>query len=473
MNRTMKMLSQVGFIVLMGVSLVSEAAARKPNVILVMADDMGLECLSVYGGAPYKTPHLDRMAKQGVLFTDAYSNAMCTPTRVKLMSGRYNFRNYEMFAYMNPDIYTIGNLMKDAGYATAIIGKHQLNGYGKYAVPMEERWPRFKKNGFDEFCMWNAKLDFNTTPDQYHKPVIEQNGQVLRYDGELKGRFGPDVLMEYACDFIHRKKAEPFFVYYPMMLPHAPFIPTPDSEDPNCTDRDKNQQDMVAYVDKLMGRLLAHLEAEGVLDNTLVLFCGDNGTYHRINRSLNGRKLTTGKMYLTDDGTRAILLAYWKGGMKGGQVCGDLIDFSDFMPTLADVAGVAPPADTDGVSFLPQIKGEKGTPREWILVEHDPGMAPQYDYLGRWVRNHTHKLYQDGRVYNSKVDPDETNDLAQSTDPEDRAAIELLTAAMNTLPAWNPKTPKEDAKSRRLARQKAEREKKKQAQQSKQNEDVK
>ncbi|TWT81504.1 Arylsulfatase [Planctomycetes bacterium CA13] len=435
----------------------SAATASKPNVILVMADDMGFECLSVHGGAPYKTPHLDRMAKQGVMFTDAYSNAMCTPTRVKLMSGRYNFRNYEMFAYMNPNIYTIGNLMQDAGYATAIIGKHQLNGYGKYAVPAEDRWPRFSKNGFDEFCMWNAKLDFNTTPDQFHKPVIEQNGKVLRYDEELKGRFGPDVLMDYACNFIRRKKEAPFFIYYPMMLPHAPFIPTPDSEDPTCTDKEKNQQDMVAYVDKLMGRLLAFLEAEGVLDNTLVLFTGDNGTYHRLNRSLNGRTLTTGKMYLTDDGTRSILLAYWKGSMKAGQVCGDLIDFTDFMPTLAEAAGVAAPADTDGVSFLPQIKGEKGTPREWILVEHDPGQAPQYDYIGRWVRNHTHKLYHDGRVFNTKVDPDERTDLAGSTEPQDLITIQQLKEAMATIPPWDPKTPKEDAQSRRLKKQKQQR----------------
>lgn len=436
------------------VAACSSSAAPKPNVVLVMADDMGYECLSVNGGSPYRTPNLDRIATEGVLFTEAYSNAMCTPTRVTIMSGKYNFRNYETFAYMNPNIFTIGNLMKDAGYATAIVGKYQLNGYGKYAVPMQQRWPRMQKNGFDDFCMWNAKLDFNTTPDPYHKPVIEKNGVVLRYDGQLKDRFGPDVLMDFACDFISRKKGDPFFVYYPMMLPHAPFVTTPDSKDPDCTDRNRNQRDMVSYVDKLMGRLWAHLETEGVLDQTLILFTGDNGTLGTVTRYLDGRKLTTGKCFLTDDGTRAMLVAYWRGGMKGGRVCEDLVDFTDFMATLADAAGVQAPADTDGISFLPQIKGERGSPRKWILVEHDPGLASQYDKTGRWVRNHTHKLYQDGRVFNTKVDPDERTDLARSTQPQDLAAIQQLKAVMAAIPPWNPTTPKEDVSSRRLKRQK-------------------
>ena len=195
-------------------SLCSAAWAGKPNIVVIMADDMGYECMSANGWTDYETPHLDRLAARGIRFTHAHSQPICTPSRVQLMTGIYNNRNYLKFGLLDPAATTFGHLLKKAGYATAVAGKWQLEG-GMDA-------PR--AFGFDEYCLWQL----TRRPSRYPNPGLEVNGEEKDY---TDGEYGPDLVSDFLCDFMERKKDGPFFVYYPMILPHWPYEPTPDSPD--------------------------------------------------------------------------------------------------------------------------------------------------------------------------------------------------------------------------------------------------
>lgn len=182
-------------------------AGRPPNIVLILADDMGYECLGAYGGTSYKTPHLDKLAAGGMRFDYCFSQPLCTPSRVELMTGLYNQRNYVRFAYLDPKAVTFAHLLKKAGYATGIAGKWQLeNGFGGP-----------KQFGFDEHFLWQL----TTRRSRYPNPVLEKDGKVIEY---TNGEYGPDVVNDYVCDFIERHKDRPFLAYYPMMLTHGPFV---------------------------------------------------------------------------------------------------------------------------------------------------------------------------------------------------------------------------------------------------------
>ncbi|MBY0325475.1 MAG: sulfatase-like hydrolase/transferase, partial [Gemmataceae bacterium] len=181
-------------------------AEAKPNLILIMADDLGYETIGANGGTSYKTPNLDKLASTGARFTHCYVQPLCTPTRVQLMTGLYNIRNYINFGNMNPKAVTFANHLKPAGYATCITGKWQLG--HDLELP--------KKFGFDEYCLWQH----TRRPPRYANPGLEINGVEKNYSN---GEYGPDLVNDYAIDFIKRSKASPFFLYYPMMLTHSPY----------------------------------------------------------------------------------------------------------------------------------------------------------------------------------------------------------------------------------------------------------
>ena len=174
----------------------------KPNVILIMADDIGFECLSINGSTSYKTPVLDSLALNGINFTNAISQPLCTPSRVKIMTGKYNFRNYDYFTYLNPKEETFGNLFKENGYKTAVVGKWQLNG-------IEHRLEGYDDNtrpyhfGFDEYSLWQL-TKVKKFGERFANPLIEQNGKVLPRD---ENAYGPDIVSVYAVDFIKKNKS--------------------------------------------------------------------------------------------------------------------------------------------------------------------------------------------------------------------------------------------------------------------------
>ena len=173
--------------------------------------------------------------------------------------------------------------------------------------------------------------------------MIQQNGTVRE---DLQDKYGPDICTDYIIDFIERNKSKQFFVYFPMILTHAPFVRTPDSRDRGGvrTQRDKAFfPDMVAYTDKIVGRIIKALEKLGLRENTLLLFTGDNGSPRGISSKMGQMSIMGGKGHTTEAGTHVPFIANWKGAIPGGQICEDLVDFTDFLPTLLEISGAEPP----------------------------------------------------------------------------------------------------------------------------------
>ncbi|MFW2384244.1 MAG: sulfatase-like hydrolase/transferase, partial [Akkermansiaceae bacterium] len=415
-------------------------AAKPPNIILIMADDVSWECFSCYGAEDYKTPHLDALAKNGIRFNHCYSTPICTTSRVKLMTGKYNFRNYTHFGYLHPDEKTFAHLLKSAGYKTAIAGKWQLNGL-YHGAPGNQDASRPVEAGFDEYCLWQVTTGKNGKKggERFWSPPLEQNGQFLtKKDNHLK--YGPDLMTDFLCDFMKRHQDHPFFLYYPAVLVHDPFVPTPDTigKRPRTHVANKQPKDkatrkanfvaMVQYLDKLVGKIVKQVDDLSQLGNTIIMFTADNGTNPALTSRWNGQDIQGGKGSTTDMGTRVPFIASWKGKGVTGKVSDDLIDFTDFYPTLAQAAGINLGEDdpTDGVSFLPQLQGEKGTPRDWVFCHYQP-------YWGKFsgsqfVRNQTHKLYHDGRLFDISKDLHEQTNLAPSQ------TSETLSKVMNSAP---------------------------------------
>ncbi len=392
-------------------------AQGKPNIILIMADDVGWEAFGCYGAEDYQTPNIDALAAKGVRFEHCYSTPICTPSRVQIMTGQYSFRNYTHFGYLNPENKTFGHLMQDAGYKTAIAGKWQLNGLYNN-LPGHDDNTRPNKAGFDEYCLWQL-TQVAGKGERFWSPLLEHNGKVLSAK-ENVGGYGPDILCDFICDFMERNKEEPFFAYYPMVLVHDPFVPTPDTigDAPRtqaANKRNKNKkanfQAMVNYMDKLVGRIVAKTEALGIAENTIIIFTADNGTHPSITSQWNGLPIKGGKGGLKDMGTHVPLVAYWKNHSPNGKVLGDLVDFTDLYPTLAEAAGIELGKNDpiDGTSFLPQLCGEKGNPRDWVLCHYQPYWNKQ---PGQFARTEKYKLYRDGRFYTPVSDLKEENDLA-------------------------------------------------------------
>lgn len=404
------------------------ASGQRPNIVLILADDLGYECLGANGGISYRTPVLDRLAANGARFTHCYAQPLCTPTRVQLMTGMYNVRNYTEFGSMDPAQVTFANILMAAGYATCIAGKWQLG--------REVDSPR--RFGFDEHYLWQH----TRRPPRYANPGLEINGVEKDY---TEGEYGPDLISDCALDFITRKKDTPFFLYYPMILPHSPFVPTPDSPDWNPKAKEgeadpRHFGEMVTYMDQLVGKVLAKLDELKIRENTLVIFTGDNGTGNGITTDTISGPVQGGKGQGTDAGMHVPLIVSQLGTVKPG-VCGDLIDSTDFLPTICQSTGVAVPAQLtiDGRSFLPQLRGQEADPRPWTYCWFARNGGPKADV--EFARTHRYKLYRDGRFYDLLGDANE----ALAIDPtklegEALAAHKLLETALNQYQDARPVT---------------------------------
>ncbi len=438
---------------LLGLFLWVQSAAARPNLILIMADDMGFECLSPYGGKSYSTPSFERFAAEGKLFTHCYSQPVCTPSRNKIMTGRRNTRNYRSFGSLPPSEPTFAKVLRAAGYRTAVAGKWQLSDGGGGPLGSSPR-----QVGFEESCLW--AYEHNMTPRQWQRyqqsrgsdaktsrfwhPAILRNGDWVETGPD---DFGPDIYAQFLLDFIEDHRNEPFFVYYPMALIHGPFVPTPHSKpilkaDKHGSDR-RYVADMVAYSDFLVGRILDKLDELGLSENTLVLFTGDNGTTRGIRTQIEGRTVVGAKAIPTDGGTHVPLLALWPGVIEPGSRNDDLIDFSDFLPTLAEAGDAPLPAriDFDGRSFLPQLRGLAGDPRPWLFMDYDKDPDFPLDKKKwppvRFVRTKRYKLYADGRFFDVPHDWEEQRPIAAGrAGAAGEKARAMLQSVLDRTPAW-------------------------------------
>ena len=412
----------------------AEPERRPYNVVLIMADDSAADNYGCFGSSYFKTPVLDRLAKTGAKFNHCYSEPVCTPSRVKIMTGRDGIRNYVQFGTLDRDEVTFANMMKQAGYATAIAGKWQLHS--------GDRGTLAPACGFDTYCLWNYP---GTGRSRYWNPSIMQDGKLL----ETKPTdYGPDVFSNFVIRFIKDNKDRPFFVYYPMVLVHSPFPKTPDNIIANKkTAQPKDQvlnnfRDMTLYADKIVGRIVSTLEKNGLRENTIVMYTADNGT-HRSLRYPFRKEIRQGeKAYATDGGSHAPLIINCPGTVPTDIVSDDLVDFSDFMPTIAEITGARLPEVTlDGRSFWPQCLGKKGNPRKWIFQYYYPKFTPAAKAHGQgtngleivWAQNQQYKLYRDGTLYATR-DRHETDPIKHGTDKAADRARSLLQTAINSMP---------------------------------------
>ncbi|HEY2727134.1 MAG TPA: sulfatase-like hydrolase/transferase, partial [Parafilimonas sp.] len=372
------------------------AQNQKPNIIFILGDDIGYNTLTVNGGRSYETPNLDSMARNGMNFTQCQASPMCSPSRVSLLTGKYNFRNYTQWSVMDTAQKTFGNIFKNAGYATGWFGKWQLDG-GETSI---------RKFGFDSYCVFDP-FEY-CVANKYKNPRIYTNGAFVP-DSQNSGKYGEDIFTDSAMNFIERNKSVPFLLYYPMGLAHVPFQPTPDdaayaSWNSTTAGDTTYYPSMIKYMDKKIGQILNKVKALGIENNTLIIYCGDNGTPANISQYIDGDSLITGgKSTTTEFGTHVPLIMYWPNTIAAGSINNDLIDFTDFLPTFAGVANLQIPsgyAPVDGVSFSSRLTGGAGTPRSWIFDHYNP--YPGNTKLVRWAQTSVYKLY-DTSAYNKQL----------------------------------------------------------------------
>jgi arylsulfatase A len=392
------------------------AEERAPNVVLILADDLGRECITADDGDPYRTPALDALARAGMRFENCHATPYCTPSRVELMTGRYGFRTGQVTSRLDTTETTFAELLRDAGYATAVAGKWKL-------CDFEEEPDHPRRSGFDEFRLWSGR-DFSNDgrkSSRYWNPSILENGEFLE---GVEGRYGPDLYCEFLLDFMRRNRSRPFLAYFPMTLVHGPAKAPPgigaESGGDAAGDREVFAE-MVAYMDHLVGRIVSTLDELGLREETLILFTADNGTLS--SRTSGGDDETPGgKGSMTNSGFHVPLIASWPGVVEPGRVASDLIDFSDILPTLAELAGAkAPDVPLDGRSFAPLLRGASYEPRDWVYVQcFDERLV----FDGRW------KLHHDGRLVDLATDPSEERPLRPGeggpVERERRARLQAL-----------------------------------------------
>lgn len=428
---------------------------RAPNVLLIMADDMGAPELGCYGHPRHETPNLDRLAATGVRFETCFATPVCSPTRVMLMTGQYGFRNgwHDMidrpggagggpFENLGEVHFTFADLAKGAGHATAVAGKWQLPG---------EFPTRVYDCGFDEYLIWIYKGYLPKGMEYQGGWEGRQGVKVSRYfhPGVLRDNehlatkptdFGPDLYSDFLVDFMERHKDRPFFAYYPMCLIHSPWGPTPDRPDLKVEKTPKTLRAFVEYCDKTVGKLIAALDRLGLRDDTIVIFIGDNGTEG------------AGKYTPTEMGARVPLIVNGPGRVREGVASRALVDLSDIFPTIAELIGAPLPEGRaiDGRSFAKVLTGESEGEREWAFsfladtrVLRDDRWLLEFNEPRDFGRFYDCGEARDGRGY---------RDVTDSTDPEVVAARERFARILEGLPA-----PKLDPKDSEEAHEKMRR----------------
>lgn len=394
------------------------AAAERPNIVFILADDLGVGNVGCYGADRYRTPHIDALAAGGIRFSHAYTAPLCGPSRALVMTGRYAFRtgatNQDATGRIRPDTETmIPAYLAPAGYASSCVGK-----WGQFG-------PGPAEFGFDDCFTFRGSGVYWNTEDKPERYVVNGAEKTLG-DGE----YLPDLMHTHAVGFIERHRDRPFFLYYSLSHVHGELQRTPDSRpDPAPEDL---LADNVAYMDTLVGRLVGELERLRLREKTLVIFMGDNGTGKAwAERStIGGRVLSGQKGSMLEGGAHVPLIASWPGTAPAGRVSADLVDSTDFVPTFAELAGATLPAGKvlDGRTIAPQLRGQPGRPRPWIFIE-----------LGRswYVRDARWKLDEKGDLFDMRDAPftEPAVTAAAETDASRDARTRLAAALAELNPA--------------------------------------
>jgi arylsulfatase A len=402
------------FFVFLGHALPGQKT-KKPNIIFILADDLGIGNISCYGSDQFKTPNIDKLASTGMRFTHGYTAPLCGPSRALILTGRQPFRtgttNQDRVGKLEPSKeICLPSVLKTAGYTSLMVGK----------------WSQFPLQpsdfGFDQYMRFQASGKYwNTQPAN---KSYTKNGEIVPL---LDGEYLPDLMHNQVVDFISKNKNKPFFAYYSMSHIHGEILPTPDSK-PDSKDL---YTDNINYMDKLVGKLVKALDSLKMRQNTIIVFVGDNGTAAEgaSRATVQGKKLSGKKGDMLECGSLVPWIVNWKGGGQSGKVINDLVDATDWMPTFAALTGAKLPENVilDGKSFAPQLKGEKGTPREWIFME----LGNQW-----YVREEKWKLNRANELFDMRNAPFE--EILIPADSKDEIAVSARQRLSGVLKSINP-----------------------------------
>lgn len=440
------------------------ADSAKPNIVFILADDLGYGDLSCYGQQHFQTPNLDKMAAGGMLFTQHYSGtAVCAPSRCSVMTGKHTghtairgnkeWKPEGQFPMVASEI-TVAELLKQAGYVTGAFGKWGLGFVGTEGDPNQQ--------GFDEFYGYNCqRLAHNYYPghlwDNQQKVEITENG------GDKFEVYAPELIHQRALQFIEKNKDKPFFLFYPNVIPHAElllpeenlaeysgkFLPEKEfkgaepgsagfREGPYGSQSESHAAfaAMVTLLDKQVGEILGKLKELGLEKNTLVIFSSDNGPhkeggadpdYFDSNGPFKGYKRD-----LYEGGIRVPMIAFWEGKIVAGSTSEHISAFWDFLPTVAEVAGVQASENIDGISYLPALLGKEQKQHKYLYWEFHESEGRQAVRKGDWklvsyqVLNPEKTTVQ---LFNLAEDMSEENDVAEKHPEVVKELSELMKTA--------------------------------------------
>jgi len=424
----------------------------KPNIVYILADDLGYGDLSCYGQEHFSTPNIDKLAAEGMLFTQHYAGTtVCAPSRSSLMTGQHTGHTFirgnkewkpEGQYPLEAEAVTVAEMLKDAGYVTGAFGKWGL-GY-----PGSEGDPNMQ--GFDEFFGYNCQR----MAHNYYPGHLWHNQEKIELEGNSGHRFetyAPDLIHAEALQFIGNNNERPFFLYYPTTIPHAELLLPeenlaefrgkylPEKAYKGAEPDDKNFRTgaygtqpeahaafaaMVSYLDKQVGELVEKLKEEGIYDNTLIMFSSDNGPhleggadpdYFDSNGPFRGYKRD-----LYEGGIREPMIAVWNGKINAASTSKHISAFWDVLPTIAEISGATVPENIDGISFLPTLLGNKQPQHNYLYWEFHERGGRKAIRRGDWKLvnyqvNDPEKTSVE--LYNLNTDPGEENNVAE-THPE-------------------------------------------------------
>ena len=408
-----------------------------PNIILIMADDLGYGDIGCYGSELIQTSSIDKLAFEGMKFTDYHSNgAVCTPTRAALMTGNYQQRaGLEGVIYvqgetrqtgLSPEELTIAEIFRDAGYATGIMGKWHL-GYKKQYNPVH--------HGFDQFYGYvSGNIDFHSHYDNAGIYDWWHNLDTIREEGYVT-----DLITEHSVDFIRNNSGKPFFLYIPHEAPHVPFQGRNDSafRFPErefsylgpAEDREATYREMVEVMDEGIGRVMQTLKELNLDTKTFVFFCSDNGARFGSNGQLKGNKGS-----LWEGGHRVPAIAWYPGKIKAGETTNSTVLSMDLLPTLISVAGISDSHDFDGINFLEVMFSQqplKERPLFWRYRNQWAVRKGNWKYL---------KINEKEYLFDLKEDMREKNNLINKHPGIARDMKDLLKQWKTEISEYNQKT---------------------------------
>lgn len=428
-------------------------AADRPNIVVILLDNVGREWFGCYGSEEKCTPNIDKLAAGGVRFANCYTTTVCGPSRVQMLTGRYPFRTgwylhhdaalYSGGGFDPQSEVTYARVLRDAGYATGIAGKWQVNNL--YDEP-----DAITRHGFDEQLVWPGSIDRDKADaafmaafqkaiasndaeflteatrkieSRYWDPVLLRNGK----REVAQGKFGPDVFLDFAFDFYRRHSKQPFLFYHPMVLTHGQnvkqqVVTTPDNRANPPKEEHALFADMLRYADKQVGAIIAELERLDLMKNTVVIIASDNGTEKTLSARANGRVVNGGLYQINEAGGNVPLIVYSPALVKGGRTS-PLADFTDLFPTICDLAAASAPSSLkiDGQSLAPFLLGKAPAPRKWIFNHYGDE---------RVVRDERFKLKNNGDLFDLDADPAEQQALPKDAEPAARVKLQAVLDSM-------------------------------------------